>query len=122
MQAGHARGELELENLSQERFLASQQGSFNHRHDGMSTRIEMAKRAGAVTPPKRVGKHPLPLYLKAVQIARRRTRANSLKVWAEYRNARDFNQRMKQELLKLKLITRISHLVRKAKKLIGAKA
>ncbi|MDI9738111.1 Coenzyme F420 hydrogenase/dehydrogenase, beta subunit C-terminal domain [Stutzerimonas stutzeri] len=122
LQAGLENGELELESLLQERFLASQQGSFNHRHDGMSTRIDMAKRTGAVIPPKRVDKHSLPLYLKAVQIARRCTRAHSLEVWEEYRNARDFNRHMKQELLKLKLITRFSHAVRKAKILIGAKA
>jgi len=51
LQAGLESGELELESLSQERFLAYQQGSFNHRHDGMSTRIDMARHTGAVTPP-----------------------------------------------------------------------
>ncbi|MEG4313860.1 Coenzyme F420 hydrogenase/dehydrogenase, beta subunit C-terminal domain [Pseudomonas sp. FIP_A4] len=122
LQSGQASGELELKSLSQERFIASQQGSFNHRHDGMSARIDMAKRAGAVTPPKRVGRNTLPLYLKLIQRARRRTRTLSLEVWAEYPNAREFNQRMKQELLKLRLITKVSHLVRKAKTLTGAKA
>lgn len=114
---GQASGELELESLTQERFLASQQGSFNHRHDGMSTRIDMAKRTGAVTPPKRVGKKKLPLYLKLVQVSRRRTRAKSLEVWAKYQNAPEFDRHMRPELLKLKLITKLSHAVRKAKRL-----
>ncbi|MNQ94643.1 hypothetical protein D3C85_1101660 [compost metagenome] len=122
LQEGQASGELELESLAQERFLASQQGSFNHRHDGMGTRINMAKRAGALTPPKRAGKHKLPLYLKSVQVERRRTRAKSLEIWAKYKNSSEFDQHMKPELLKLRIITRLAHAIRKAKRLIGAKA
>lgn len=119
---GLESGELELENLPLEQFLASQQGSFNHRHDGMSTRIDLAKRTGMKVPPKRIGKVKQPLYLRLVQRARRQTRLKSLEVWAEYKNSTEFDMHMKPELLKLKRITRLSHVVRKLKKLSGIKS
>ncbi|OIN07239.1 Coenzyme F420 hydrogenase/dehydrogenase, beta subunit C-terminal domain [Oceanisphaera psychrotolerans] len=119
---GRDSGELELEHLPQEQFLASQQGSFNHRHDGMSTRLALATSAGAVVPPKRVDKVKLPIHLRLVQQGRRQTRLKSLEIWAEYKNSVEFDRRMKPVLLKLKLVTRLSHAVRKAKKISGMKS
>lgn len=116
---GLKSGELDLEYLSQEQFLASQQGSFNHRHDGMSTRLALVKRDGYVVPPKRIDNIDLPIYLKLVQRVRRHTRSRSLEVWAEYKDPVEFDRRMKIELLRLKLVTRLSHAVRKAKKVSG---
>lgn len=122
LQEGMASGELVLENLPEKEFLASQQGSFNHRHDGMNTRVALATSAGAVVPPTRVGKVDLPIYLRLVQRARRKTRARSLEVWAECMDSVEFDRRMSLLLLKLKLITRLSHAVRKAKKMSGVKS
>lgn len=119
LQDGLRIGELELEDLPQEQFLASQQGSFNHRHDGMSTRITLAKSNGSLVPPKRIEKINLPIYLKLVQRARRSTRLKSLEVWAECKDSIEFDRRMKTELLKLKFLTRTSHAMRKLKKLSG---
>lgn len=121
LQEGAVNGELELESLSQERFLSSQQGSFNHRHDGMGARISMVKRIGAVVPKKRPRNQKLPIYLNLVQIARRRTRAQSLKIWHKFKNASAFDRHMKSEIFRLRLVTKLSHVVRKAKKLVGAK-
>src|SRR5690606_26260529 len=83
LQEGLKNGELKVERLPLEQFLLSQQGSFNHRHDGMSTRISLAKRAGAAVPPSRVGNIKLPIYLRLVQQERRQTRLKSLDTWAE---------------------------------------
>lgn len=122
LQAGQENGELELEKLSQKCFLASQQGSFNHRHDGMGTRIDMVKRVNAVIPPKRVGNKKNPLNLKVVQRSRRLARAQSLEVLAEYRNASELDRHMKPELLKLRFATKLSHAIGKAKRLSGVKS
>lgn len=122
LQEGQESCELELESLPQEQFLASQQGSFNHRHDGMGTRVAMAERAGATVPPKRVEKIKQPLYLRQVQRARMKTRSKSLEVWAAHKNSAKFDQSMKPELFRLKLITKLSHVVRKLKKLSGVKS
>jgi len=119
LQEGLVSGELELEILPQEQFLASQLGSFNHRHDGMSTRIEMTKRAGDVAPPTRVNSNKQPYYLRLVQKSRRKTRLSSLKIWAEYKDSSKFDLLMKPELLKLRIVTKLSHAVRKLKKLSG---
>ena len=122
LREGVENGELELESLPLEQFLASQQGSFNHRHDGMSTRINFAKRAGAVVPPKRVANIKLPLYLRLVQRTRRQTRLRSLEIWAEHKDSIEFDKHMKPELLKLRLVTKLSHVMRKVKKLSGIKS
>jgi len=121
LRQGSATGELQLENLSLEKFLASQQGSFNHRHDGLGTRIALAKKAGFKVPPKRYGSVRLPLHLKLVQLARRKTRLKSLQTWAKTNDAAEFDKHMKPALMTLKIITRASHAVRKLKKLIGIK-
>lgn len=85
LQEGVVSEELVLEPLSQERFLASQQGSFNHRHAGMSTRIALAVSSGAVVPPTRVKSVSLPIHLRLVQRTRRKTRERA---WKYGRRAR----------------------------------
>ncbi|MCW8159140.1 Coenzyme F420 hydrogenase/dehydrogenase, beta subunit C-terminal domain [Stutzerimonas stutzeri] len=113
LQDGLFTNALQMETLPLELFLLSQQGSFNHRHDSMGTRIAQAKRYGAVVPPKRIIGNKQPLYLRLVQRARRETRAKSLATWASYADAAMFDKKMKASLLRLSLITRLSHVMRK---------
>ncbi len=113
---GAENGELHLENISLSKLLQSQQGSFNHRHDGMSIRMSLAAQAGSTVPPTRVGEIKLPGYLNLIQRWRRQTRAQSLETWAAYSNSVEFDRRMRPLLMKLRLLTRISHAVRKLKK------
>ncbi|MDH0427971.1 Coenzyme F420 hydrogenase/dehydrogenase, beta subunit C-terminal domain [Stutzerimonas stutzeri] len=114
---GLQKGELELEHLPVDRFLASQQGSFNHRHDGMATRIAFAHKAAGKVPPKRHDKFKLPLYLKLVQHARRTARERSLIIWRKHPNAADFDKKMSRTLFELKFLTKLSHLARKIKRM-----
>ncbi|MGQ4879999.1 Coenzyme F420 hydrogenase/dehydrogenase, beta subunit C-terminal domain [Billgrantia sp. LNSP4103-1] len=122
LQEGVKSGELHLDSLSLEKFLASQQGSFNHRHDGMSTRVKLARRNGHTVPPTRVSKNKLPFYLELVQRGRRETRFKSLEVWAEHKNSIEFDRCMKPVLLKLKIVTKLSHIMRKVKRITGIKS
>lgn len=119
LQEGKSSGDLELEELPLDRFLASQQGSFNHRHDGLAYRIELAHKAGRKVPPKRHDMVRLPIYLKLVQLARRNSRAKSLGVWRKRREATQFHHDMKRVLLRLRFFTRASHGVKKLKRLVG---
>lgn len=113
---GEKEGTLKIEKLPLEKFLASQQGSFNHRHDGLGYRLEIQKRENKAVLPKRFKNTKLPLYLKIVQSERRKTRAKSLLIWKKYSDPFVFDKKMKNQLFKLRLITKFSHLVRKIKK------
>ncbi|MOA23290.1 hypothetical protein D3C78_1439000 [compost metagenome] len=114
---GVQKGELELESLPLERFLASQQGSFNHRHDGMATRIALARKAGGKAPPKRHDQFKLPYYLALIQHARRKAREKSLVVWGKHPSAAEFDKRMRPILLSLKALTKVLHAIRKMKRM-----
>lgn len=120
IQQGFASGELVLEDLTLERFIASQQGSFNHRHDGLAFRTSLESSAGVIVPPKRHPSIQLPISLRLVQLARRTTRKKSIEAWQKHRNSILFDREMKLALLRLKLLTKASHGVRKLKKLVGS--
>lgn len=119
LQEGKDSGDLELEELPLDRLLISQQGSFNHRQDGLAFRTELAGKAGIRIPPKRHCYVRLPFYLKLVQVARRTSREKSLTVWKEYRDAADFDREMKSVLLRLRFLTRGSNGIKKLKRLTG---
>ena len=53
IKSGFEQGDLFIETLSEDIFLASQQGSFNHRHEGLAYRIKLGMTPADVIPPKR---------------------------------------------------------------------
>ena len=109
IQNGIKKDDLTIEELSLERFLASQQGSFNHRHTGLSVRIKEAKKNGKLVPPKRFGSEKISLYFIIVQKLRMRIRKISLELWMTNPNAVVFDQEIKSSLKRLKFATRIYH-------------
>lgn len=118
---GESLGDIDLEVLSLDKFLASQQGSFNHRHDGLAYRSELAKKAEIIIPPKRHDTARLPFYLKLVQLARRSSRSSSLRVWKAHPEATQFDKNMKSVMLRLRFITKSSHGIKKLQRLVGIK-
>lgn len=113
IQDGINNGDLYIETLTLERFLASQQGSFNHRHTGLSVRIKQAKKKDQLVPPKRFGSDRVDLFFRDVQVKRMVVRQMSLSLWKEFPNANNFDEKMKRYLLKLKKSTNIYHRYRK---------
>lgn len=107
---GTFKKELDLEKLSLDDFLKSQNGSFNHRHKGLSFRLK------EVFPlkfsPKFFGSETLSFDLNLVQFMRRRTRRLSFVYWNENKEATKFDKKMKFELFGLKIATKINHLMR----------
>ncbi|MGV8114991.1 MAG: Coenzyme F420 hydrogenase/dehydrogenase, beta subunit C-terminal domain [Lentimicrobium sp.] len=109
IQDGIKESKLTIEPLPQDQFLASQQGSYNHRHKGLSYRIKQAKKKNQAVPPKRFDKDELTIDFKVVQKYRMKIRQKSLVIWAEKHDAMLFDETMKKYLLQLKLATKVYH-------------
>lgn len=109
IQDGIKNGELTIETLPLERFLASQQGSFNHRHTGLSVRIKQAKKKNQPVPPKRFGDAKVTIDFKVVQKLRMKVRQKSLDVWKENPDAKYFDEEMRKYLRQLRLATKVYH-------------
>lgn len=123
IKAGITNGELVIDDLPEEQFLASQQGSFNHRHDGLGYRIQLGKTPLNAIPPKRFTDISLSPLLKIVHRLRMATRQNSLLVWASKKESQNFDHQMLRSLYWLKIFTRISHyqraIIRRLKKVLS---
>lgn len=116
---GSMSGELVLERLTPERLIASQQGSFNHRHDGLGYRITRRRRSGYLVPSKRLSGKRLSLFERLVQIQRMRTRARSLVVWGRERSSPEFDQQMKMTLMLLRRLTMLARAYRKVQSAVA---
>jgi len=109
VQDGINSGKLNIEILPQERFLESQQGSFNHRHTGLSFRIKQAKKKKQAVPPKRFDNERITIDFKFVQKLRKKVRQKSLEIWAENPDSVFFDETMNKYLKQLKLATKVYH-------------
>lgn len=107
---------LKVQELVFESFLASQQGSYNHRHSGMSVRINQAKNKNDLVPPKRFGNESVSFDFKIVQILRMIVRKKSLVIWAKKQDVLGFEQGIGRYLKYLGLATRIYHFKRRISK------
>jgi coenzyme F420-reducing hydrogenase beta subunit len=112
IQKGIKKGDLTIEELPLERFLVSQQGSFHHRHTGLSVRIKEAKKKKQLVPPKRFGSEKVTIDFKIVQKLRMKARRKSLEIWEANPNAEGFDLEMKEFLKQLKLATKVYHQIR----------
>jgi coenzyme F420 hydrogenase subunit beta len=106
---GIKAGELTVEKVLPDRFLASQQGSINHRHTGLSARIAVAGKRGLITPPKRFGNEKTSADFCIVQKIRMRIRRKSLEIWKETHDVRIFHSKLRWQLTALKIATIIYH-------------
>jgi len=101
---------LSLEDLPLDRFISSQQGSFNHRHSGLSYRIKRAKKMGRLVPPKRFADdNSITVDYKLVQYFRLIVRKKSLEIWKNVLNVGLFDKKMKKYLRLLKRATQMNH-------------
>lgn len=106
--------QLNLDILSRDKFLSSQQGSFNHRHIGLPFRTQRALKRGLIVPPKRFTKNQrIPFSFKLVQICRMKTRSKSLETWKRAGDAAIFDQMMKKNLSLLGKATLLYHFHRR---------
>jgi len=106
---GLKSNELTIEILPIDRFLASQQGSFNHRHKGLFVRIKQARKKGQPVPPKRFGNERLTFDFSLVQKGRMKVRQKSLDFWAQNPNAKLFDYKISKNLKRLRIATKMYH-------------
>lgn len=109
VQAGIQKRELMLEELSQETFLASQQGSFNHRHKALNYRIKKTSKQKKIVPPKRFINENISFDFRWVQYFRLKVRRLSLKYWSESKDLSSFEKKMNPKLNTLKKFTLFYH-------------
>jgi len=110
IKGGINSSQLKLEDLPLDRFISSQQGSFNHRHSGLSYRIKRAEKMGRLVPPKRFAdEKSLTFDFKLVQYIRLIVRKKSLEIWENIVNAGLFDKKMKKYLRLLNVSTLIYH-------------
>lgn len=105
VQEGMEKSEIVIESISPDTMRASQQGSYNHRHEGLYVRLKEARAKGIPIAEKRYGKSPILPDAFIVQIMRRVTRKKSLKVWSNIDSFAEFDKRMEQTVLYLKIFT-----------------
>ncbi len=118
---GMKNNKLSVESLPLERFLSSQQGSFNHRHKGLGYRVKLARKQGKPVPPKRHNNEKISLDFKWVQKQRLKVRKKSLEIWKETKDASIFDLRMKKDLQQLYRLTKIYHYRRAIKNKLSVK-
>jgi coenzyme F420-reducing hydrogenase beta subunit len=106
---GIKNNQLQINHLTLDDFLASQQGSFNHRHLALSYRIEHAKKQNKHVPPKRHVNEKISFHFKMVQRMRMKLRERSLVLWRENYNAEGFDFKMHKYLFALQRLTYINH-------------
>lgn len=106
---GLAKGELCLEEITEEVFVHTQRGSYNHRHNGLGYRMKLARKKGLLLPPKRRDGYSLSVFFKLVQLQRMRLRRISLSYYGKRESTQRFIKRIARERQLLKLLTRFYH-------------
>ncbi|WP_205340905.1 Coenzyme F420 hydrogenase/dehydrogenase, beta subunit C-terminal domain [Denitrificimonas caeni] len=113
IQEGASNSALFIESISSDTMRAFQQGSYNHRHEGLYVRIKEAQKKSITIPEKRYGKNSVSLDATLVQKLRRASRKKSLEVWSQSPSAAEFDKEMHKMLLSLRLATRGTYYRRK---------
>ena len=114
--------ELCLDELSIEKLLLSQKGSFNHRHIGLGERIRIKKKQNKLLPSIRHIQHTTPLDFALVQKHRMVVREKSLEIWLKTKNVIEFDKLIETHLEKLNFYTKIYHFKNKIKSKISIKS
>ena len=112
IQDGIKSAAISIEPISPDSMRASQQGSYNHRHQGLHVRLKEAKKSGIPIDEIRYGKTAVPLDVALVQKLRRSSRKKSLDVWPRTQSAELFDQKIQSILSLLKLATKVTHIKR----------
>lgn len=100
---------LILDKLKEVSFLKSQQGSYNHRHNGLGYRIKKRKQKGFEIPPKRYINNAITYDFQFVQNYRSKIRLKSLEVWKTTRDYNLFLKKINKDLIILRKATTIYH-------------
>ncbi|NIA44658.1 MULTISPECIES: Coenzyme F420 hydrogenase/dehydrogenase, beta subunit C-terminal domain [Providencia] len=116
IQDGVQSSELTIEPLSLEKFLQSQSGSYNHRHDALAFRLQRAQKEKVKIPPKRFANVKISLLMKLIHHNRMKLREKSLVIWKSNNDAEIFDNKIKYNRLILKVLSKINRVLIKITK------
>lgn len=109
---GIKTGSLSITELSLERFLQSQQGSFNHKHKGLAIRMKLMKDKGLLIPPKRDwSNYKSNFAFEFVQYYRMKIRRKSLEEWRKVQSFDLYSNNINFLTLRLRRVTVFYHFV-----------
>jgi coenzyme F420-reducing hydrogenase beta subunit len=116
---GIKKNELNIELLDISDFKKSQQGSFNHRQNGLWYRINEKRKQNKLVPQKRERFYrKIPFFARLVQKQRMKTRAYSHTIWNDTKNAVLFEKKMYRLRKRLSKLTLYSHRMTKIGRII----
>lgn len=114
IQEGIQNSSITVKPISPDTMRASQQGSYNHRHEGLYVRVNEARKKNIPLAEKRYGKNTVSLEVTIVQKLRRKTRKKSLEVWSQAKSSTNFDKEMLKVLFYLRQLSRITRYKRSA--------
>lgn len=118
LQEGIINNELEIEELSRQQIIQSQQGGFNHRHKGLLSRTETV--GGKIQiPPKRYDNEVTSWEFKMVQKQRMTVRGVTLEFWKNYTTLKSFEDKLRGEVRRLQFYTKLYHRLGRLKNLVS---
>lgn len=103
---------IDVDNLTIDKIIESQQGSFNHRHNSLEFRIKRAKRINKNIPFKRIHSK-IDILTIIIQLLRLKIRRKSLLIWNKTSSSITFEEKTKFDLQILKFVTKINHMIKK---------
>ncbi len=113
---GIESGQLKVNDLAIESLIKSQQGSFNHRHDGLSYRVKSGKTDVNAIPPKRFDDKKIDFLSSIVHSLRMNIREKSIVEWSKDKDSKYFDSKMANILFLLKVFTKLNHIKRRLTK------
>jgi coenzyme F420-reducing hydrogenase beta subunit len=105
---GIEEGDLIIDRISESIVVQTQRGSFNHRHNGLGFRIDLARRNGIVIPPKRK-LNETSFFFKLVQRQRIKLRKESLELFVAPISFSSYVKHINSRRKRLRFITRVYH-------------
>lgn len=115
---GIANKELSVEELSEERFKMSQQGSFKHRQLGMQYRMKKLSKHKITLIKRSRYLQWIPFEYAIVQKQRMKLRAKSIAIWKAMKNVSIFEQSILSDKINLLNKTKWYHRLQKIKQLL----
>lgn len=106
---GIEEGDLIIDRISESVVVKTQRGSFNHRHNGLGYRIDLARRNGIVIPPKRKLNEKASFFFKLVQRQRIKLRKESLELFVAPISFSSYVKHINIRRKRLRFITRVYH-------------
>ena len=100
--------ELVLEKIDKEKVIESQQGSFNHRHNGLKYRVTVSHKNNIIVAKRRRFLIDQNFFVNKIQLLRMKVRSKSLNVWVKVKDPVIFRKKLKKDVDLLRLYSSLN--------------